>query len=84
MESDSQMAQHAEHGQNPMKAARNMAIAEGQLSLPEPNSPAITTFGRLMTPYQIRLKIPKSHRNTKCHILSSALCASPHNSFSCD
>lgn len=82
MELVSQMAQHAEHGQNEMKAARNMAT--GELPLPEPNSAAITTFGLLMTPCQIRLKNPKSHRNTKCHVLSSALCAFPHNSFSCD
>lgn len=74
-ESGSQMAQDIEHGQSPMQAARNMAIGEGQL--PEPNSAATSTFGLLMTPCQIKLKIPKSHRNTKCHIVFCLMCISP-------
>lgn len=50
MESGSQMAQHTEHGQNPMQADRNMALGKGELPLTEPNSTATTTFGLLMIP----------------------------------
>lgn len=55
----------------------------GQLPLPEPNSAATTTFDLLMILCQIKLDVTKSHRNTKCHVLSSVSCISPHNLFSC-
>lgn len=83
MESGSQMAQHTEQGQNPVQAARNVAIGQRQLPLPEPNSAATITFGLLMIPCQIKLEVPRFHRNTKCHVLSvfCLMCISPYFIF---
>lgn len=77
MELGSQQAQHPENAQNPKHADRNMAEERGQLQLPEPSSAATTTFDLLMIPCQIKLDVPKSHRNTKCHVFSSLMHISP-------